>query len=268
LLFYKSKAQKKLNGKIKERLPQWINVKNEFDICLSDDLDSLLSCYYLTKYRGWPIKYFYDFTGLYKTAGIKTMKNTAIGVDIDLYEGRCLGNHIVNNKNEDCINLHKLCNINRYNYHEKYAGNTILMVLSILNVDINLFTKDQQEILLSIDTMFKSYFYDKEKSTYYINYILEYPELIHILEKHNADYFYNIMRKYNLFEKIYIDSQGLLNTEIKLTELSKIFNIDLRLPQQNFEIIRQFEIGKGVPYSDDIFSLAWTYKNSAIYSYL
>jgi hypothetical protein len=86
------------------------------------------------------------------------------------------------------------------------------------------------------------------------------------LAKHDADYFYNIIRKYNLFKKIYIDNWGLLNTKIKLMELSKIFDIDLKLPQQDFEMIRQFKIGKGIPIEDNIFSLAWTYKNSAIYS--
>jgi hypothetical protein len=202
---------------------------------------------------------------MYKTVNIKVMKDTAIGIDMDTC-GRCLGNHIVNNKNEDCVNLNKLCNISRHNYYEKYAGNTILMVLSIFDIDINLFTIEQQEILLCIDTMFKSYFYNEVQATHYICDILEYPELIHILAKHDVDYFYNIIRKYNLFEKIYIDSWGLLNTQIKLIELSKIFDINLKLPQQNFEMIRQFKIGKGIPIEDNIFSLAWTYKNSAIYS--
>ncbi|WP_039656351.1 hypothetical protein [Clostridium tyrobutyricum] len=258
-----------MNKEIKDKLPDWINRKGQYCLCATDDLDSLLSCYILEKYRNWDIKYFYDFYGLYKNHGIEVIPNTCIAVDADLYLGRCIGNHVgqyANNPN--CINLNKYCNINQYNYNKKFAGSTLITILSLLDIPIDNFTIEQQEILLCIDSMFLSYYFNKQQATYYINTILSYKELIDILEKHDKNYFYNIQDKYKLKEKIYLDSQAKrLETHIKLSELSDIFNINLELPKDKFEKIKQFEIHRGVPKKDTrIFSLAWTYKNSASYS--
>jgi hypothetical protein len=234
---------------------------------LSDDLDSLLSCYFLTKYRDWNVKYFYDFSNIYKEINVINEKN-CIGIDMDILKGKCFSNHVVDNENENCINLNRYFNIHRWNYTKKYGGSTLLMVLSILDIDINTFTEEQQEILLCVDSTFLHYNFDNELAEKYIGDILQYPELIKILKKHDVDYFKNIQGKYNLKSKIYMDDWNLISTDIKLTELSEIFNINLELPNVNFEKIGSFNIGKGVPQQDsNIFSLAWTYRNSAIYSY-
>lgn len=256
-----------MQKEIKNKLPIWVYTKGEYCLCLSDDLDSLLSCYFLTKYRDWPIKYFYNFYSIYKEYNTTVEKN-CIAIDADLIKGKCFGNHVTNNNNTNCINLNRYCNVSRYNYTSKYGGSTLLMVLSLLDIDINQFTTQQQEILLCVDSTFLHYNFDHELATYYISNILEYPELIKILSQHDVDYFKNIQDKYNLKGKIYLDDWNLISTDIKLTELSKLFNINLELPNENFELIGNFNIGRGVPEQDsNIFSLAWTYRNSAKYSY-
>lgn len=255
-----------MNKEIKNKLPSWVNKRGEYCLCLSDDLDSLLSCYYLTKYRDWQIKYFYDFRHIYKEINVINEKN-CIAVDMDITKGKCFSNHVIDNDNENCINLNRYFNIGRWNYTHKYAGSTLLMVLSLLDIDINQFTTQQQEILLCVDSTFLHYNFDHELATYYISNILEYPELIHILKKNDVDYFKSIQDRYNLKEKIYMDDWNLISTDIKLTELSQLFNINLELPNVDFTQIGSFNIEKGIPEQDsNIFSLAWSYKNSAIYS--
>lgn len=236
-------------------------------MALSNDIDSLLACTILNKYNNWNIKFFYDFYGLYKEKGMKVIPNSAAGVDIDLITGRCLGNHIGDSNNDDCINLNKLCGITRDNYYSKFAMSTTITVLSILGINIDDFTEEQKEIILSIDCGFKSYHYNKFQAGYYIVKVLEYPSLIKILEKHDKSYFYNIIDKYRLYADIDIDDAGHLVTDIKLEELSKILNIDLELPKQEFIKFKEFEVQTGIPEStENLFSLAWTYRNSAIYS--
>ncbi|QXE20040.1 hypothetical protein [Clostridium sp. 001] len=248
-----------------EQIPGWWTEKGKYNLCLSDDIDSLMSCYYLSMYKDWSIEYFYDFNRLYCKSKIN--RNECIGVDIDLLEGRCLGNHVVNNSNKDCINLNRFARIESINYTSKYAGNTILMVLSLLNVDINNFTEQQQEILLSVDCMFKSYYFDKNMARYYISDILGYPELIHILKNRTKEYFYNILEKYNLHSNIKC-KDGYLHTDIKLEELNEIFKIKLQLPKEEFFICQNFGQGTGTPNKNTkLFSYALTYRNSGKYSY-
>lgn len=253
--------------KFNEMIPQWFYEDN-LCLSLSNDIDSLMSCYYLTKYKGWDIQYFYDFDRLYRNIDFEPTENNCIGVDVDLLEGRCIGNHLVNNSNKNCINLNRFARVDNTNYYHKYAGSTILMVLSLLNIDINTFTEEQQEILLCVDTTFKSYFFDENIAAYYIQDVLGYPELIAILKKHSKEYFYDIMSKYKLFEKINMSNDGYLQTNIMLEELNEVFNIELQLPKSQHGIIREFLQGKGKPAENmNVFSLAWTYKNNSIFSY-
>jgi hypothetical protein len=255
-----------MNDCIRNKLPEWVNIRGEYNLCLSDDLDSLWSCYYLTKYRGWPVKYFYDFESIYRESKTTVEKN-CIGVDMDICNGKTFSNHVTDNNNENCINLNRYFNISRYNYTRKYAGSTLLMVMSILGIDINKFTPEQQAILLCVDSTYLHYQFNSKLASYYIGEIFQYPELIHILEQHDPEYFIDLQDQYNLKGKIYMDDWNLISTNIKLKELSQLFNIDLDVPQKDYEKIGNFNIGTGVPEQDTkIFSLAWSYRNSAIYS--
>lgn len=254
-----------MNKDIKEQIPEWWTEEGKYNLCLSNDIDSLISCYYLSLYKNWHIKYFYDFDKTYKTEDYTNGK--LIGVDMDILKGRCIGNHVVYNDNANCINLNRFEQIGFTNYTKKYAGNTIFTVLSLLGISGDNFTKEQLEILLSIDTMFKSYYFDKNMARYYISDILGYPELIHILKDHTKEYFYNILEKYNLYSDINCIG-GYLTTNIKLKELNKIFKINLQLPKEELFICQNFGQGTGTPNKNTkLFSYALTYKNSGKYSY-
>ena len=41
----------------KERLPQWYKDTKQYDLILTDDIDSLMSCAILELIKGWEIKY-------------------------------------------------------------------------------------------------------------------------------------------------------------------------------------------------------------------
>ena len=55
--------------------PQWIDTNEEYVTCLSDDIDSLVSCKLLEKYKGWEVGYFYNFKEIYKGTTKKVTKN-------------------------------------------------------------------------------------------------------------------------------------------------------------------------------------------------
>ncbi|MDD2288020.1 MAG: hypothetical protein PHY55_04215, partial [Bacteroidales bacterium] len=101
---------------IKSQFPAWCSDNTTpFSLTLSDDLDSLLSCYLLEQIKGYPIHYFYDFKNLSK---IENANRQSIGIDIDLVNGKCWGNHLTFQSlgdifNIECANLNTVCKITK-----------------------------------------------------------------------------------------------------------------------------------------------------------
>lgn len=257
-----------MKKEIKDKFPEWCNMKGEkYNLCLSDDIDSLFSCIILNQLFGYEIKWFYDFNNIYKDVDVDK-KFQSIAIDADLINGRCWGNHVTL-ENEKAANLNTILNINKSNYTKKFAGSTLLTVLSYYNVNLNSLNSTQLEVLISIDTAFKQYFFNKELFKKYYNDILEYPMFTEILSKHDANYFYNIIKEYNLHESIYI-KDGKLHTNIKLDKLGELFpDLSFILPQSEFKIHKSFEIVQSnylKHNQEDIFSCARTYKNALRYS--
>ncbi|OOO67087.1 hypothetical protein BS638_06025 [Clostridium tepidum] len=258
-----------MKKEIKQKFPSWISEEEDYKMCLSDDLDSLFSCIVLNKLKGYEIKYFYDFKSLYY---IKTGQTDKIfGVDVDLVDGRCWGNHVTL-FNPSSANLNTILGINRNNYTEKFAGSTLLTILSYYNVDLSQCTEKQLEVLISIDVAFKQYYFNKNLFKKYYNDILEYPIFSKIIEKHDKDYFYNIILEYKLNEHIYINEDNKLHTNIELGKLGELFpKLSFSLPKNIFTKKRDFEIIQNTYQEhekEEIFSCARTYKNKLRYSIL
>ncbi|MGU9539173.1 hypothetical protein ACQX0N_09355 [Clostridium tepidum] len=254
---------------IKEKFPKWINEDYNYNLCLSDDIDSFFSCLVLNKIKGYKIGWFYNFKSIYRSVDIE--KNKIISVDMDLCNNRrCWGNHVTL-KNPNSANLNAILEISRYNYTEKYCGSTLLTILSYYNVDISDLSEKQKMALLAIDSTYLGYWF---KDGYYCKKYLKLMELdclLEVLERHTKQEFKDIDIKYNLNKgKIYINKDGQIKTNIKLDKLQELFpNLSFSLPKNKFKRKREFKIIENCFLKHDekqIFSCARTYKNALRYS--
>lgn len=225
---------------IKKLFPAWVNDNEYYDLCLSDDIDSLLSCVVLEKIKGYKINYFYDFTNIYST---NQAINKAIAIDVDLKQGKCWGNHVAIEENKESANLNKVLGISQENYRNKYAGSTLLTILSYYNVDISHLSEEGKMILLCIDSAYLGFYNNdfKEVHIYYMRDILQFPELVEIEERHKKEEFEELQRKYRLKEKIKINKEGMLYTKIDLDGLGVILNMPLKLSDIQFYLKKSFE---------------------------
>lgn len=241
-----------------------------YSIMGSDDIDSWGGRYVLKEKFGIDMDFFFDFKTVYKREDLDTStmtKKNIIGVDIDLVSYKCFGNHPTYLQNEDAINLNKGIPYGCQGYYSKFAGSSLLTIMSLFDIPLWLFTEKELEVLLCVDVGFKQYFYNdktRELFKYYYDEVLQYPEFIEVVKDKDKDYFYNIIKEYKLYEKIRLNEEGYLETEIELDRLSELFGIDLSLPKHRF--ITEFEmqsIGKPLHIfnrvnKDKIFSSAVT----------
>lgn len=243
-----------------QKLPEWWRDNQYYDLCLSDDFDSLWSCTLLQQLKGWDINYFYDFSNIYY---INNNSNKIIGVDIDLCKGRCFSNHVtmlsaLDTYNTKAINLNIADRINTRNYFYKYSASTVLMLYSLYNIPLP-DTELGKMILLSVDSAFLGYYYQykecNQANYHYLVEVLEFQELYDILKQHKQLDFKNLIDKYNLKEKIYIDEDGKLQTNIKLKELSEVLELPFFMPKNRFHFCENYETRK-VWINDDDFTLA------------
>lgn len=260
-----------MQSEIKQKFPNWTNDwYTEYDLVLSDDIDSLLSCELLKQLKGYEINYFYDFEKIYKVKNTPINENI-IGVDTDFVRGKNWGNHItISNAN---ANLNCICDITNDNYSKKYCGSTALEIISYYDYDISHLTEEGKMILLAIDCGFKGFyntnFHDIQK--YYLCDVMQLEELYKVIQRHSIEEFYEVIRKYKLYNKIYI-KQGRLTTDIELKTLSEMLDLPLLLPNCEFELFRKFQRkNKSISLlaeqdMQNVVSLAFTRKNFVSYT--
>jgi hypothetical protein len=251
----------------------------KYDLCLTNDVDSLLSCALLNYLKGYEINYYYDFNALYR---MKKSSNPVIFVDCDVTgENYCWSNHAtalstedIKNINKNAANLNNVMKINRDNYFTKYAGSTILQLMSYYDFDISSLSEETLMLLLCIDVGYKGYYSkypnDNRAHDFFIREVMEFPELIELEEKYGVDDFYNLFEKYNLRAKIRVNQKGVLETELDMNLLSELFKFPVELPLGDFNKLYDFEYLKlplkvNTVYTKKsemkIFSLALTRKN-------
>lgn len=260
----------------REMFPQWIDTNEEYVTCLSDDIDSLVSCKLLEKYKGWEVGYFYNFKEIYKGT---TKKVKAIGVDIALENGKTFDNHVTRLSKNDRYNIesanpNNISGVSRDNYTDKYAMSTALLIYSIYDIPLPT-TEEGLLVLLSIDSSFLGHYNEMFKHTHN-DYLIKlgYEELIEFLDNHTEDDFRRVQRKYKMNSKIYMRC-GRLKTTLILDKLSEILELDLSVPEHEFKInnkffIRNMNLNRNRSYNKNmleksnessIFSLALTSKN-------
>lgn len=264
----------------KEKFPKWCNdTKTWYSTCLTNDLDSLFSCIILEKIKGYPIEYFYDFNSLWESE--YSFMGKCIGVDLDIIFNQCeaWGNHTTilydDVYNANCANLNIIDKIGRDNYYEKYAGSTLLTIMSYYDWDISKYSEEAKMVLLCIDSTYLGYYSNweifKNRNKYYLVDVLEFEELYKLQQKYKRKDFELLQAKYKLKSKIEMQ-EGRLSTGIDLEGLSKLFNLPFVLPEDNFKQIKRFKDiaislnkTKEYPSKDtlkaNVFTMALTNKN-------
>lgn len=256
-----------MNKYAKQLFPNWVNDTKQYDLILSNDVDSLMSCIFLEKIKGYKINYFFNFNSIFRT---DDFKNPIIGVDIDFRNLKCWSNHYTRNAGYHNPNSANLNNIIVNDYYNKYAGSTVLQIISYYNFDISSqFDEEAKMILLAIDVAYKGFYRRKFKDVHrkWLVNVLQLNDLYSILSNHTENDFINVMKKYNLNGKIWINKDGYLQTNIRLDDLSEIFGFPIGLPKQQFIKSRdfQYEIRKNDDYigldTEKIISIARTRLN-------
>lgn len=257
-----------MKQELREKLPTWYKDLEDCKLVLTNDLDSLLGCYLLNKYFGCEIKSFYDFNSIYFAKD--TEKKNFIGVDLDTIKGKTIGNHMVWYKNEDSINLNNHINVK---YYKKYPFNTVMLILSLYDIDITQWTDEQLKVLLSIDSAYTGYYAD---SQHFVDVYTDWLDKLDfrfledriLKDMTPAKFSREVKAKYYTNFTIRINKDGYLETDIDLDSLSKLFNDIIELPKDKFFLERSFTYEKInpmkeiVPDKENIFSLAWIYKNT------
>lgn len=245
-----------MKAEYKERLPQWYKDTKKYDLILTDDIDSLLSCAILKNVKGWNIEYVmlfkadkeknFDYMGITSNA-----TNEAVGIDLALQHGKCFDNHVsrldeLDSANKECINLNFIKDVTRKNYFKKYNLSTVLLLWGLYNLPIPE-SEEGKMILLAIDGTFSSHFSkyqnDRDMNRFYMCEVLGLEELYQCQLRHKQYEFVDIIKKYNLNKKIQA-TKGYLHTDIDIVginlEIGLDTNVWCELPKDRFKKYKVF----------------------------
>ncbi|EET84779.1 conserved hypothetical protein [Clostridium carboxidivorans P7] len=261
-----------MQKELKEKFPEWCgDTSKEYSLILSDDIDSLASCYIQNRLFGRNVEYFMDFNSsyidengwridcqkVYRTKN-KT-ENNVIGIDIAI-EGDgwyTWDNHVTrisskDNYNTESANLNTINGTNYFNYYDKkFAGSTLITMLSYYSdkIDISKWSEEMKMILCCTDSLYTCFdVWKRDFRPVQRKYLkeLEMSELIELMEFHVAKNkkrdFEELKQKYNLDSKIYLNPHThKLETKIDLFGLSELFKMDLSLPDEEFEDFKIYD---------------------------
>ncbi|QWG55357.1 hypothetical protein EXW26_08045 [Bacillus mycoides] len=226
----------------KDKFPQWVFEEADFTVCMSDDIDSLAGATILKKIKGWEVEHFYDFSNLSSTD--KKDQRKAVGVDIALVNGRTFDNHVTmlsssSQPNIMSANPNVIGRISRDNYTDKYAMSTTLLLWSLYDLPLPS-TEDGKLMLMSIDSSFLGYYKGFKKVQCEWLEKLGMKEMIYLQERHKSMDFVEVKRRYDSYRKIFLNESGFLKTKMDLDGISKLLELDIILPNKQFEIRREF----------------------------
>jgi len=146
-----------MKKEFKEKFPEWVFAdEQDFTVCMSDDIDSLVGATILEQIKGWEVEHFYDFHNLYSTN--KNDKRKAVGVDIALVKGMTYDNHVTmlssnSQPNIMSANPNVIEGISRDNYTSKYAMSTALLLYAMYDLPLPS-TEDGKLMLMQSTAVF------------------------------------------------------------------------------------------------------------------
>lgn len=233
---------------LKNTFPSWVNDNIQRDMILTDDVDSLMSCIVLNKLKGYEIRYFYDCShttnsqAIYTDVNINTNVNVneIVGVDFALEGFKTWDNHVTRiTSNDPCNPLSANLNncITRNSYYSKYLVSTFFTICWYYGIDFTKWSNEQLLILSAIDGMYHPF--KEENKRYKTTARRHFKELnVEFLSDFiqcNIKDIIEIENDLHLKDKILINDEGYLTTDIDLWWISKIFNISVELPTSQFE---------------------------------
>ena len=248
-----------------EKVPEWYRSFKKFDVVLSDDVDGLVSTSALKFAKNWNVEYFYDFSTLYASNNVYFKENksaTRVWADVSIIvqDAMTFDNHVNRMSlddytNPNAINPNILSNITNKNYYDKYLGSTALVIWDLYKIPLPE-TEEGKMLLLCIDTTFKG-FYGKPQyqraNKHFLCDVLDMEELYEVLKRHTQKEFYQMIDKYGLNRKIWVDSNGQLKTNLDSDLLTQLLGIPVELPQIKMNKYASFENKyDGLFYKDSI----------------
>lgn len=244
------KLQKKQlsNQQVKDLFPAWTHEKQDRDLIMTHDLDSVLACTILNDQEGYVINAYASFNE--GVAFIEKKKGKKlIGVDFAMTgEKLCWDNHVTgldsnSHFNPNSANLNTIFKIHArtgYTYCEKMAFSTSLQVWAFYNLELPA-TDEGKMLLLSIDSAYMGFYSDRFKPTW-IKWMktLGLNELIEFCEHHTANDF-------KQFKQQYIENLKFENGHVTYDERSRkfvedILGIELYIPTEQFHFHPQLKI--------------------------
>ncbi|MBO0997399.1 hypothetical protein IOC57_06485 [Bacillus sp. SD075] len=268
-----------MKQKLKVLFPEWCanNEQGLNPTILTDDLDSLLGCAIEKHVKGNDVNYFYNFNKLFVGDSQDTRK--VIGIDLALHKGKSWCNHVVRISEDDYVNpetanINALLKVHSGNYFKKYAMSTVLTMWSYYDLPLPE-TKEGKMLLLCIDSGFLGHYDDRFKDVHnaYLR-LLDFPELIELLEETEKWEYFNLQRRYDTKAKIQLNKNGQLTTTLPLAELQGLFGIPMELPTLQFTLRNKFQSAEGTVQQtrtkdnlNTVVSFAMTGKNKFKYTY-
>lgn len=253
-----------MKEKYLQKVPTWYRSYEKFETVLSDDVDGLVSTSLLKFAKNWNVEYFYDFETIYSSdkCYFKEKKSaTRVWADVSIvvHDAMTFDNHVnrmnlSDYTNPNSINPNILCDITNENYYDKYLGSTALLIWDLYKVPLPS-TEEGKMLLLCIDVAFKG-FYGQERyrkaNKHFLCDVLDMEELYEVLKRHSRDEFYDLIAKYGLNKKIWVDENGQLQTDLDLELLTELLEIPVELPQTKMNKYMEFEDKFGSFYGNSI----------------
>ncbi|MFB4473321.1 hypothetical protein ACDI16_10270 [Oceanobacillus caeni] len=232
-----------MNEQLKAKFPKWCFEDKQYSTVLTNDIDSLLGCMIEKEVNGNKINYFYDFEAMYVQDENDSLEK--LGIDLAWTEGKVFDNHVTrmhhNSKfNQQSANINSILNVSRDNYFSKYTMSTAIMMWSFYDLPLPS-TKLGKMLLLSIDVGFKGHYDSRFKEVHnkYLK-LLGYEELIDLLNNTKKQDYYDLIKKYKLYEHIKLDENGYLQTDLPLDVLSEALELQLELSSQPFTLQTEY----------------------------
>lgn len=266
-----------MNKDLYDKFPDWSKTKQKGNYLIgTDDIDSQATISLLHNLFGYEQNGYITRSSGYKI-DTSILGDRHISVDLACLRGRkTYDNHLTllhkdSKANENSANINVVERISNDNYTEKYAGSTLLQVMSLFDVQLPK-TDDGKLFLLSIDSTHLGHYNSKFKK---VNNkwleLLGYTELIDIMNKYkkeDIDEFWKVSKR-----KLEMKND-ILTIDDELRCLSeKYLGYEIILPKEKFTKIGKFTskytdtngLG-GVLVNPYLYSLAFTFRNQVSYT--
>lgn len=271
-----------MQKEIKDLMPKWAMTKQDRNLTLTNDMDSLLLASLLKDQFGYEINHFYSFSR-FATLD-QSDKRLSIGCDLALKKGYTFCNHLTmlssdSYKNPDSVNLNNALNISNDQYYKKFNLSSLVTAWSLYNLPLPE-SEEGKMILLSIDSAYMGY---RNPNYQYImdEWLerLEMTELLDLLKKYSQADFKKFQISNQLHTGIVLKKDGTLafapkenpyvyfGDGLDLKWLSEHLGFNVELPKGQFTTVGSMDwknlnihqLNKKI--LDNTFSMAITFKN-------